>query len=175
MLILTDTFSNKSSKEKYALNLYSDRIEIYNVHSDHVELKHLINAKDLAGSVVEESYASLDSSAYLLISSYPSICLDNKLKRRKLLLELVYSKHKDYSSNLRVVRNWNKSIQKIIDDKSSYDNKKPFLVYANPISGNGNACKLILNNVLKVWSESNVSYKIVLTGKFIYLFFWGYL
>ncbi len=47
---------------------------------------------------------------------------------------------------------------------------KPFLVFVNPVSGSGNARRLVLEHVLKVWNEANVKSRIVLTGEWYLCF-----
>lgn len=78
--------------------------------------------------------------------------------RKRLAIELNYSKFTNLKDNLKQLKEW----QTILDKQLK---QKPFLVFVNPNSGSGKASKLCLNNVLKVWNQANITNNsIVVTG-----------
>lgn len=160
--ILSDLFKKRLSdieEDLFRVDLYKNRLEIKSVRQDKNEcLKLFLN--DIAGSIAEEPFRTNDTNAYLIIHAYPRSA-SNKLKRRKLTLEFLYSQNKSASDNLRRVKTWDEKIKGLL--RNSSNETKPFLVFVNPVSGSGNARKIILKHVLKVWNESNISNKVLLT------------
>ena len=171
--VLSDLFKKRVSNaskdndnDLFRIDLYKNRLEIKQVQRDNTNnecLKLFMN--DIAGSLVEAPFKTNDTNAYLILYAYPRSA-SNRLKRRKLTLEYVYYKHKTVTDNLSRVNIWDEKIKFLLRNHSQVE-PKPFLVFVNPVSGSGNARRIMLRHVLKVWNESNSTNKILLTG--IYL------
>jgi diacylglycerol kinase family enzyme len=99
------------------------------------------------------------------LNAYPKTSYKNK--RRKVSIELKYALNKDLEENLKYVNKWHLYIEELIrksdelEEKSSL--KKPYLVIINPKSGSGQASKIFLQNVIKIWTEAKTYNKIIVT------------
>ena len=151
-ILLNDSFFSVNSNSNVTVDLYSEHLKIHNQSNTETWL-----LSDLAGYYLEESFKANDPSVSFIFNFYPKF-KKHKLLRKRLAIELNYSKFTNLKDNLKQLKEW----QTILDKQLK---QKPFLVFVNPNSGSGKASKLCLNNVLKVWNQANITNNIiVVTG-----------
>lgn len=196
--LLTDTFSYYKSNLNVRVELYKNCLKFFNVK---VERKSenlneapslVINLCDICGSRVGKGHIKNDQKSYLTIYAYVrniSSPSSNKIRQRKrVTLELTFSKYPTYDENLAHLNNWHNQLDTLgkrllyetylgmIQPTSSSDSEnndhlrlvyeklfKPFLVLVNPKSGSGKAKNIYYERVVPVWAESNQQYQIVFT------------
>jgi len=168
--LLSDVFKKRENVNvPMRLDLYKNRLEITPLVQQSDQKAHVIDLVDLAGTLVERPFKTNDTSVYLIVNAYPRT-LNNRLKRRKLTLEFAFDRHKHLIENFNRVNAWHERINALLNGDSVEVVLKPFLVFVNPVSGSGNARRLVLEHVLKVWNEANVKSRIVLTGEWYLCF-----
>jgi hypothetical protein len=196
--LLADTFSYYKSKLSVRVELYKDCLKLFNLKAERKNENIngvpnlVISLNDICGSRVGKGHQKNDQKSYLTIYAYvrnmtPSS--SNKIRQRKrLTLELTFSKYQAYEENLAHISNWHNQIntqaKRLLYEKylttleapsstDSFDNEhlklafenifKPFLVLVNPKSGSGKAKNIYYERVMPVWAESNQENKIVFT------------
>lgn len=133
-----------------------------------------IKFEDIAGSVIAKGKKESDTMVFLTVYAY--IFVNKKKSRKRKQVELEYNVHKTYNENMAVVDVWHKRIDQLVKrnilhkyvDQSECileQINKPFIVFVNPKSGSGLAKSIYQERILSVWSESNVSHKVVFTRK----------
>ncbi len=161
-LLLSDTFLNLNTNSNVTVDLYDSYINIYNNNDDDDDLNQKMMINDLAGYFIEKPFANKDLSVGLVLNFYPKFKKYKSLRKR-LSIDLKYSKCKLLNDNLKKINEWKKALNSIIHANNQFI--KPFLVFLNPNSGSGKASKLWLNNILKVWNEANLSNNdLIITG-----------
>jgi hypothetical protein len=182
--ILSNEFKLVSTGRTARVELYADRIRIVDIESEDDDELRL---SDVIGTFAERPYKTNDNSAYLIINAYSAndsnaagaaaLNESNRnqsksgAKRVKLFVELAYSndaRPNNLKYNMIVVQRWHDTLKWLLSiDKPTNDRcvpKKPYLVFVNPYSGSGKACKLFIKRVAPLWSQAAFPYKIVLTG-----------
>lgn len=197
--LLADTFSYFKSKQSVRVELYKDCLKLFNLKAERKNenlngAPNLVfSLNDICGSRVGKGHQKNDQKSYLTIYAYvrnqtPSS--SNKIRQRKrLTLELTFSKYQAYEENLAHISNWHNQIdtqskrllfekyvatlEEATSSSDSFDNEylklafeiffKPFLVLVNPKSGSGKAKNIYYERVMPVWAESNQENKIVFT------------
>ncbi|CAF0716578.1 unnamed protein product [Brachionus calyciflorus] len=144
-VIIGDFFHLKNDQTKLKVCLYKTFIEIS-------DKKFSLN--DFIGFYIEESYLSNDPTVTLALSFYPK--LENN-KRRRVSYELQFKKFKTKSQNLSFVSKFKDAFDRV----TKSDNSKPFLVFLNPNSGSGKAIKLFFNQIVPMWKEMNIKFKVI--------------
>lgn len=154
-LILSDSFLNVNTNSNVKVDLYFDRLCIK--HNENKLQTLFLN--DLAGYFVENWFQQKENLD-LILNFYPKL-EKHKFLRKKQSVELRYSKHESLDSNLTHLKEWETVLDK-------YIKQKPFLVFVNPNSGSGQASKLLINYVLKVWNQAGLTNNtLVTTGKIL--------
>jgi len=213
-LILIDTFTYYKSKQSVRVQLHNDSLKLFNIkasrkNDNEASPSLVVNLCDICGSRVGKGHDNNDQKSYLTIYSYvrnsitsPSSTLAlpfNKIKpRKRLTLELTFSKYSTYDENLAHVNNWHNQLDTLCkrllyesylamlsssspppqSSAASLRNEdlrlfyerlfKPFLVLVNPKSGSGKAKNIYYERVVPVWAESNQQCKIVFTRKIFF-------
>jgi len=159
--LLESEFFNKNSNKNTHVRLFAHKIVIKDLNDVELDL----NLQDMTGSFVEKSYSAFDSGAYLILNAYPKT--NNQNKRRKVSIELKFSLYKNLEDNFNYVYNWNLKIDELIKQSNELhgeqSSNKPYLVIINPKSGSGQAPKIFLQNVIKIWTEAKLYNKIIVT------------
>lgn len=159
--LLESEFLNKNSNKSTHVKLFDHKIEIKDSNDAGLD----ISIEDMTGSYIEKSYTPFDSGAYLILNAYPKT--NNQNKRRKVSIELKYALNKDLDENFKYVNQWHLKIEELIRKSNEFEEetstKKPYLVIINPKSGSGQAPKIFLQNVIKIWTEAKIYNKIIVT------------
>jgi hypothetical protein len=168
----SDQFRLHKSKKSMYVCLKNTKLELSFSKSEPAYL--VIKFEDIAGSAIAKSKKDSDTMVYLTVYAY--LFVNKKKSRKRKQVELEYDVHKTYNENMSVVNVWHKRIdqlikqnitQKYLDQTQSILEQinKPFIVFVNPKSGSGLAKSVYQERILSVWSESNVSHKVVFTRK----------
>jgi hypothetical protein len=209
-LLLIDTFTYYKSKQSVRVQLHNECLKLFNIKatrknansSNEAVPNFVVNLSDICGSRVGKGHDNNDQKSYLTIYSYvrnnitPSSSPFNKIKpRKRLTLELTFSKYSTYDENLAHVNNWHNQLDTLSkrllyesylamfspsppssvslrdeDLRLFYERLfKPFLVLVNPKSGSGKAKNIYYERVVPVWAESNQQCKIVFTREIFIL------
>ena len=172
VVLLSDVFKKRENENVLIrLDLYQNRLEIKPLAQKPDQKTHIIDLVDLAGTLVERPFKTNDTNVYMIVNAYPRT-LTNRLKRRKLTLEFAFNRYKHLRENFNRVNLWHEKINVLLNG-DRVELVKPFLVFVNPVSGSGNARRLVLEHVLKVWNEANVKNRIVLTGEWYLCYFYS--
>lgn len=181
-MLLSDQFSYYKKRGHVRVNLYAQMIKFYNNNgsSDDQQPSDLIlHLNDVAGVRVGQGHEASDVKAYLTFYAYVKpINKKTPSKRKRLSVELAYSKYSTFDENSTACKLWEKQIhdlmkshlnQRIQTTRNAHMTDtfdKPFLVFVNPKSGSGKAKAIYYERVLPVWAESSTKDTLVLTRKF---------
>ncbi len=174
-IILSNTFKYFVSNSSVTVNLYSNKIDFYDLksydHSSQDITQRLptrsLPLKDLAGSLIGKSGKKNDKNAYLTLYAYPATRKHNELvKRKRLTIELASNKFDTHEENLSYMNQWQKNIEALVKKKEldSDQNEKPYLIFVNPKAGAGKAKNIYYERIVPVWAEANISNILFLTG-----------
>ena len=122
---LTDTFTYYKSKLNVRVELHRECVKFFNIQTNNKNqninsiASLILNWSDVGGSRVGKGHTKNDKNSYLTIYAYvPNTSIENpskpsvaKIKQRKrLALELAFSKYASFEENLAHVNNWHNQL-----------------------------------------------------------------